>query len=112
MKKTIRMEKNSLFPEKKRIRRVLLNEERRVVQMSKLIYSCLYYFSLAYLLIAGVVYVITLLAIFLDRKKRFFNNITELSPHRSVQIFTGLISPLILALGWIFLFPFTSGDEK
>ena len=80
--------------------------------MSKLIYDCLYYFSLAYLLIAGVVYVIILLAIFLDKKKRYFNNIAGLSHRRSVQIFTALLSPLILAIGWIFLFPFTSGDEK
>ena len=80
--------------------------------MSKLIYDCLYYFSLAYLLIAGVIYVITLLIILLDKEKRYFNSISGLSRHRSVQIFAGLLSPLILALGWIFLFPFTSGGKK
>ena len=80
--------------------------------MSKLIYDCLYYFSMAYLLVAGVIYAITLAVIFLDKKKRFFNNIAGLSPRRSVQIFAAFLSPLILAIGWIFLFPFTSGDEK
>ena len=80
--------------------------------MSKLIYDCLYYFSLAYLLIAGVIYVITMLIILLDKKKRYFNDIAGLSRHRSVQIFAGILSPLILAIGWIFLFPFTSGGKK
>ncbi len=80
--------------------------------MSKLIYDCLYYLSLAYLLVAGVIYVITLAIIFLDKKKRFFNNIAGSSPHRSVQIVTAFLSPLILAIGWIFLFPFTSGGKK
>lgn len=80
--------------------------------MSKLIYDCLYYFSLAYLLIAGVIYVITMLIILLDKEKRYFNSIAGLSRHRAVQIFAGLLSPLILAIGWIFLFPFTSGGKK
>ena len=80
--------------------------------MSKLIYDCLYYFSLAYLLIAGVIYVITMLIILLDKKKRYFNDIAGLSRHRSVQIFAAFLSPLILAIGWIFLFPFTSGGKK
>ena len=80
--------------------------------MEKLIFNVLYYFSMAYLIIAGVIYVVTLLIIFLDKKKRYFNNIAGLSHRRSVQIFTAFLSPLILAIGWIFLFPFTSGDEK
>ena len=80
--------------------------------MSQLIFDCLYYFSLAYLLIAGVIYVITMLIILLDKEKRYFNSIAGLSRRRSVQIFAGLLSPLILALGWIFLFPFTSGGKK
>ena len=66
--------------------------------MSKLIYDCLYYLSLAYLLVAGVIYVITLAIIFLDKKKRFFNSFAELYPHRSDQIVAAFLSPLIFAL--------------
>ena len=80
--------------------------------MSKLIFDCLYYFSLAYLLIAGVIYVITVLIILLDKQKRYFNSIAGLSSNRAIQIFAGLLPPLILAIGWIFLFPFTSGGKK
>ncbi len=68
--------------------------------------TVLYYLSLSYLLIAGIVYVITLLIIFLDKKKRFFNEVVSFSSNRAVQMITAFISPVIFALGWVFLFPF------
>lgn len=68
--------------------------------------TVLYYLSLSYLLIAGIVYVITLLIIFLDREKRFFNNVAAISSNRAVQMITAFLTPVIFALGWVFLFPF------
>lgn len=72
------------------------------------IFNCLYFLALSYLIIAAVIYVITVLIIFLDKKKRYFNSISEMSSSRPVQIITAMITPLIMALGWVFLFPFRS----
>ena len=73
-----------------------------------LVFNFLYYFAVVYLTIAGIIYLITVLIILLDKKKRFFNEISGMSQHRSVQILAAITSPMILAIGWIFLFPFTS----
>ena len=70
------------------------------------VFHFLYYCSVAYLSIAAVIYVITMLAILLDKEKRFFNEVAGMSRLRGVQIFTAIVSPIILALGWVFLFPF------
>ena len=66
------------------------------------VYSFLYYFSLGYLIIAAIAYVILMLLIFLDKKKKFFNAITTQTSSRSVQIFSAIVSPMVMALGWIF----------
>ena len=60
-----------------------------------------------YLIIAAVIYVIVMLVIFLDKKKKFFNEVAEMSSLRSVQIFAAIVSPIVIALGWIFLIPYS-----
>ena len=74
--------------------------------------TLLYYLSLSYLAIAGIVYVITLLVIFLDKKKRFFQHVASLSSNYAVQMITAFMTPLIFALGWVFLFPFVSSKKS
>ena len=74
------------------------------------VYDLLFYFASAYLIIAGIVYIVTLLIIFLDKQKRFFDHVARLSSNRSVQIITAILTPAVFALGWIFLFPFTSSQ--
>lgn len=74
--------------------------------------TVLYYLSLSYLAIAGIVYVITLLIIFLDKKKRFFQNIASLSSNYAVQMITAFLTPLVFALGWVFLFPFACNRKS
>lgn len=78
---------------------------------SRFIYEFLYYFSLAYLGIAGFIYVITMLIIFLDKKKTYFNAIAGMTNRKFTQIFAAIISPMILALGWPFLFPFINHNK-
>ena len=68
--------------------------------------TILYYLSLSYLDIAGSVYIVTLLVIFLDKKKRFFDNVASLTSNHAVQMITAILTPLVFALGWVFLFPF------
>ena len=68
--------------------------------------TVLYYLSLSYLVIAAIVYIITLLVIFLDKEKRFFGHVASLSSNRAVQMFTAFLTPAVFALGWLFLFPF------
>ena len=75
------------------------------------VFNFLYYFALVYLGIAGVIYLITMLIILLDKKKSYFNHLAAMSSPRWVRILVGIGSPIILAVGWIFLFPFTSGKE-
>lgn len=75
------------------------------------VFNFLYYFALVYLGIAGVIYLITMLIILLDKKKSYFNHLAAMSFPRWVRILIGILSPIILAVGWIFLFPFTSGKE-
>ena len=79
--------------------------------MSHSIYNFLYYFSLVYLAIAGLVYVITVLIILFDKKNIFFKEIASRTNRRPVQIFAVFTAPLIFALGWIFLFPFVSSRK-
>ena len=75
------------------------------------VFNFLYYFALVYLGIAGVIYLITMLIILLDKKKTYFNHLAGMSSRRWLQILVGILSPIILAVGWIFLFPFTSGKK-
>ena len=49
------------------------------------VYSFLYYFSLGYLIIAAIAYVILMLMIFLDKKKKFFNAITTQTSRRLLR---------------------------
>ena len=76
-----------------------------------LVFNFLYYFAVVYLAIAGIIYLITMLIILLDKKKTYFNHLEGLSSRRWLRILVGISSPIILAIGWIFLFPFTSGKK-
>ena len=74
--------------------------------------TVLYYLSLSYLVIAGIVYIVTLLIIFLDKKKSFFRHVASLSSNYAVQMIAAFLTPLVFALGWVFLFPFACNRKS
>ena len=64
-----------------------------------------YYCSLAYMVVAGVIYLASLLLVLTNREKCFSTRIGK-KPARKYRVAMAVLVPLVFALGWGFLIPF------
>ena len=78
----------------------------------RLVAVSVYYCSLAYMIIAGIIYLASMLFILSGRGKVFFNSFGKNPAMRRYHIIMVILVPLIFALGWVFLFPFTNNKYK
>ena len=65
-----------------------------------------YYCSLAYAAVAGIIYLASLLLVLTDGEKCFFNRIGKKPAARKYRVAMAVLVPLVFALGWGFLIPF------
>ena len=65
-----------------------------------------YYCSLGYVTVAGVIYLASLLLVLTDGEKSFFNRIGKKTAARKYRVAMTVLVPLVFALGWGFLIPF------
>ena len=65
-----------------------------------------YYCSLGYVAVAGIIYLASLLLILTDGEKSFFNRIGKKPAERKYRVAMAVLAPLVFALGWGFLIPF------
>ena len=65
-----------------------------------------YYCSLAYVSVAGVIYLASLLLVLTDGERIFFNRIEKTPAARKYRAAMVILVPLVFALGWGFLIPF------
>ena len=66
-----------------------------------------YYCSLAYVLVAGIIYLATLLLVLTSGKRCFFNRFEKKPAQRKYRLAVVILVPLVFSLGWGFLIPFT-----
>ncbi|MBE6374417.1 MAG: hypothetical protein E7055_20430 [Lentisphaerae bacterium] len=71
-----------------------------------------YYCSLGYVAVAGIIYLASLLLILTDGEKSFFNRIGKKPAARKYRVAMAVLAPLVFALGWGFLIPFSSMRPK
>ena len=71
-----------------------------------------YYCSLGYVAVAGIIYLASLLLILTDGEKSFFNRIGKKPAERKYRVAMAVLAPLVFALGWGFLIPFNSMKPK
>ena len=76
-----------------------------------LIYHILLYFSIGYLSVAALAFLVSIMAVLLDKKGRFFE---DMDPEDTVWNFLmTLFVPLIMGLGWVFfLLPERTDESK
>ena len=74
--------------------------------MFHIIAISVYYCSLAYVAIAVVIYLASLLLVLTNGDKYFFNRIGKKPAAREYRVAMALLVPLVFALGWGFLIPF------
>ena len=65
-----------------------------------------YYCSLAYVAIAGIIYLVSLLLVLTNGEKCFFNRIGKKTDARAYRVAMTVLVPLVFALGWGILIPF------
>ena len=65
-----------------------------------------YYCSLGYVAVAGIIYLASLVMILSDGKRCFFNRIGKKPALRKYRVAMVVLVPLVFALGWGFLIPF------
>ena len=80
--------------------------------MSHIVAVSVYYCSLFYMIIAGIIYLTSMLFILSGRGKDFFNSLEKKPAMRKYHFLVVIIVPLIFALGWVFLLPFTNNRYK
>ena len=66
-----------------------------------------YYCSLAYMTVAGIIYLASLLLVLTNGEKCFFNRIGKKTDSRKYRVAMAVLVPLVFALGWGFLIPFS-----
>ena len=81
-------------------------------EMSHIVAVSVYYCSLVYMIIAGIIYLASLLFILSGKGKEFFNRLENNPAMRKQHVLMVILVPLIFALGWGFLFPFTNNKYK
>ena len=64
-----------------------------------------YYCSLGYVAVAGIIYLASLLVL-TNGEKCFFNRIEKKTAARKYRVAMAVLVPLVFALGWGFLIPF------
>ena len=65
-----------------------------------------YYCSLGYVTVAGVIYLASLLLVLTNGEKCFFNRIEKKPASLKCRVAMAILVPLVFALGWGFLIPF------
>ncbi|MBR4664590.1 MAG: hypothetical protein IKO93_12020 [Lentisphaeria bacterium] len=65
-----------------------------------------YYCSLAYAAVAGIIYLVSLLQVLTNGEKCFFSRIGKKPAARKYRVAMAILVPLVFALGWGFLIPF------
>ena len=80
-------------------------QERRK-KMFHMVAVSVYYGSLAYVAVAGIIYLASLLLVLTDGKRCFFNRIGKKPVQRKYRLAMVVLVPLVFALGWGFLIPF------
>ena len=80
-------------------------QERRK-KMFHIVAISVYYCSLGYVAVAGIIYLASLLVILTDGEKCFFNRIGKKPAARKYRVAMAVLAPLVFALGWGFLIPF------
>ncbi len=80
--------------------------------MSHTVAVSVYYCSLVYMIIAGIIYLASMLFILSGKGKGFFNSLEKNPAMRKYHVIVVILVPLIFALGWVFLLPFTNNRYK
>ena len=70
-----------------------------------------YYCSLGYVAVAGIIYLASLLLVLTNGEKYYFNRIGKKNA-RKYRVALAVLAPLVFALGWGFLIPFNSMKPK
>ena len=73
--------------------------------MFHLVAISVYYCSLGYVAVAGIIYLASLLLVLTDGEKCFFNRIGKKPAARKYRVAMAVLAPLVFALGWGFLIP-------
>ena len=68
------------------------------------LYIFLYYFSLVYLVIAGINWLVAGSVMLMERK-HYSQQLAEYRFSSSLSVFIALLTPIIYGLGWIFFIP-------
>lgn len=77
--------------------------KRKAFEMRNL-YVFLYYFSLVYLVIAGINWLVAGSVMLMERK-HYSQQLAEYRFSSSLSVFIALLTPIIYGLGWIFFVP-------
>lgn len=81
-------------------------QERRK-KMFHIVAIAVYYCSLGYVAVAGIIYLTSLLLVLTDGEKFFSNRIGKKTATRKYRVAMAVLGPLVFALGWGFLIPFS-----